>query len=641
MSYIKFDKTSLNNLDRSLPREFLQVNKNGAYISSSVVDCNTRKYHGCLVAPVPDIDGHNHVLLSSVDETVIQHGAEFNIGIRRYDQTHFAPRGHKYIREFDADTVPTTVYRIGGVILKKERLIMQDKNTVLIRYTLVEAHSQTTVRLKPFLAFRDVHSLTHENTQIHTAYEEVDSGISMCLYDKYPRLYLQTSRQAKFIYEPHWNKNIEYPKEQERGLYYKEDLFVAGYFEFDMKTGESIVFAAGVEAMSPRSLKSAFAKELARIRQVDSFKQALVNASKQFFVERDGDTYILAGFPCFKFSIREALLSLSGSTLSLGDISMFDKCISVILRAINEYLSDEEYTTYYTDLYVPDAPLWLIWNLQQYAKHTSIEATADKYGDEVLRLIDFIRQNKCHNLHIQPNGLLYTDGSNMPATWMNAIEDQKPITPRTGYVVEFNALWYNALCFGVEIAQTMDRDQTADMLRYQASVMAGEFQQLFWNGSYLYDFVVDGYSDPEVRPNMIYAISLPYSPLKPKQQKSVLDFITRELLTVKGLRSLSPKSGMYRPKYIGGMYERNRNYHNGPVWAFTIGAYAEAYLKIYGHNATTFIRRFLAGFEADLKELTVGTLSELFDGNPPFKGHGAMSYAPTISEVLRTVAMIE
>jgi predicted glycogen debranching enzyme len=223
-------------------------------------------------------------------------------------------------------------------------------------------------------------------------------------------------------------------------------------------------------------------------------------------------------------------------------------------------------------------------------------------------------------------------------TWMNATENNLPITPRTGFVVEINALWYNALCFAASLVK---KPTLKIQWQQMAEQVAQSFVDTFWNGLYLYDYVNGQYRDVEVRPNMILAVSLPFSPLSRQQQKSVLDVCTRELLTPKGLRSLSPKSGYYRPNYVGGMLERNRNYHNGPVWPWFTGAYAEAYLKIHRNSGISFVERLLIGMEAEMKKLCVGTLSELHDGNPPYKGHGAMSYAPSVGEILRTLQLIK
>ncbi|HOH71637.1 MAG TPA: amylo-alpha-1,6-glucosidase, partial [Paludibacteraceae bacterium] len=311
------------------------------------------------------------------------------------------------------------------------------------------------------------------------------------------------------------------------------------------------------------------------------------------------------------------------------------------VKAVDDFLAMRPKTTLLKEVSSPDVLLWFLWDIQQHAKATSIEQAAEKYGRVVNDIIVFIRSQKHPNLFLHENGLLYTNGQSKPATWMNAEENGYPITPRTGYIVEINALWYNGLKFASEMAQKSRNKKQADILNYQAEISRQAFVDTFWNGNYLFDFVDGNYQDREVRPNMIFAISLPYSPLDKRQQKLTLDIITRELLTIKGLRSLSPKSPIYRPEYIGGQLERDRNYHNGPVWPWTIAAFAEAYLKVYKMSGVSFVQRLLGGFETELRELTVGTLSELYDGNPPFRGHGAMSYAMTVGEVLRTLHVLD
>ncbi|WP_276943908.1 glycogen debranching enzyme N-terminal domain-containing protein, partial [Hallella colorans] len=244
MSYLKFERAQMVNLQESLSREVLRTNRSGAYACSTIVDCNTRKYHGLLVVPVPELDDENHVLLSSLDCTVMQHGAAFNLGLHKYQGNNYSPKGHKYIIEFDCDKVPTTVYRVGGVILKKEVVFQHHEDRLLVRYTLVDAHSATTLRFKPFLAFRSMRQFTHENTVLNRDYQEVDNGIKTCLYAGYPELFMQFSRKVSFVYEPDWYRGIEYPKEQERGYASNEDLYVPGYFEVNVRKGDSVVFAA-------------------------------------------------------------------------------------------------------------------------------------------------------------------------------------------------------------------------------------------------------------------------------------------------------------------------------------------------------------------------------------------------------------
>ena len=248
MSYIKFEKALMTNLEYSLQREILRTNRSGAYACSTIVDCNTRKYHGLLTVPIPDIDEDNHVLLSSLDVTVIQHGAEFNLGLHKYQGNHFSPKGHKYIRQFNCDKVPTTIYRVGGVLLKKEVVFQHYEDRILICYTLLDAHSSTTLRFKPFLAFRSVRQFTHENATASRAYDEVPNGIKTCMYAGYPDLYMQFSKKNEFVFQPDWYRGVEYPKEQERGYASNEDLYVPGYFEMGITKGESVVFAASTSS---------------------------------------------------------------------------------------------------------------------------------------------------------------------------------------------------------------------------------------------------------------------------------------------------------------------------------------------------------------------------------------------------------
>ena len=263
MSYLKFDKNLMINLEQSLPKEMLRTNQAGAYHCTTVVECNTRKQHGLLVIPIPELDNKSYVLLSSLDETVIQHGAPFNLGIHRYRGGVYSPNGHKYIREFDCESVPRTTYRVGGVILTKEKMFISHENRILIRYTLVEAHSPTMLQFRPFLAFRESNALCVANDSINSNIIPVDNGVASCLYDGFPTLYMQFSRKPEWVSAPNWYNGIEYVKDLERGVPYSEDLWVPGYFQIPIKKGESIIFSAGVSEVSPRSLSRMYDKEIA------------------------------------------------------------------------------------------------------------------------------------------------------------------------------------------------------------------------------------------------------------------------------------------------------------------------------------------------------------------------------------------
>ncbi len=637
---MKFEKTLLMNLEKSLYKEIIRTNRAGTYSSSTLVECNTRKYHGQLVVPLPEIDDSNHVLLSSLDETVIQHGAEFNLGVHKYSGNNFSPNGHRYIREFDCETISRRIYRVGGVILSKEKLLVSFEPRILIKYTLLDAHSPTTMRFKPYLAFRSVNDLTRQNSVANTSFEERKNGISMKLYEGYPELNMQFSKKTTYNHQPDWYKDIEYFKEQERGYEFKEDLLVPGYFEMPIKKGESIIFSAGVSEVSPRSLNSLWEKELERRHErVDMFS-TLKNSAQQFY-KREGDkTYLLAGYPWFGCRARDEFIALVPSTLLIDREDYFEALIETAIEEIERFLNGERENFKLEGLEDPDVLLWFIRAIQQYSEFKGLEDTAARFGDICIRIIDFIKKQSHPNLFMHNNNLLFVNGTEKPATWMNAVEDNRPITPRTGYVVEINALWYNALKFVSQLERLSNNEQSADLLDYQAEIASTSFTQVFWNGTYLYDYVVNGYNDMEVRPNMIIAVGLPFSPLNRVQQKAILDITTKELLTPKGLRTLSPKSGSYRPEYIGGMQERNWNYHNGPVWPWTIGYFADAYKKIYKQSGKFFIERQMMGLEAEMTELCVGTISELFDGNPPFKGHGGMSFAMSVAEILRVLDLL-
>ena len=641
MSYLNFDKTLLINLEKSLTKEMIRTNRAGTYNSTTLIDCNTRKYHGQLVMPVPEIDNSNHVLLSSLDETVIQHGAEFNLGLHKYEGNNYSPNGHKYIRQFDCDVISRTIYRVGGVILSKERMLVSFEPRVIFKYTLIEAHSPTLLRFKPFLAFRSVNALSHQNDLANTDFCEKQQGICMQMYDQYPHLCMQFSKKNTYVHMPDWYKGIEYFKEQERGYEYKEDLLVPGYFEMPIKKGESIIFSAGVSEISPKKLNELWEQELARREPRVDMYSCLKNSAQQFYKREGDNTYLLAGYSWYGARARDQFIAIVGCTLSINRMDYFDAIMNTGVAELKRFVAGERSDFKLQAIDDPDVLLWFLWAVQQYAKKTSVNEAANKYGEFAAEIIHFIRNQYHPNLFLHNNGLLYVYGTERPATWMNAIENGRPITPRTGYVVEINALWFNALKFTSELVRVKGNEHAADLLDYQAEIAREAFISTFWNNTYLYDYVDGDYKNCEVRPNMIWAVSLPYSPLDKHQQKSVLDITTKELLTPKGLRSISPKSGSYRPNYVGGQLERDRNYHNGPVWPFTFGAFAEAYLRIYKLSGKSFIERILVGFEAEMKELCVGTIPELFDGNPPFKGHGGISFAMSVSEVLRVLELMK
>lgn len=642
MSYLRFDKTLMTNLEESLPKEVLRSNRSGAYSCSTIVDCNIRKYHGLLVVPIPELDDENHVLLSSLDETVIQHGAEFNLGLHKYQGDNFSPRGHKYIREFECQQVPTTIYRVGGVVLKKEKVFQHYENRIIIRYTLLEAHSATTIRLRPFLAFRSVREYTHENSVASRDYQLVSNGIKTCMYAGYPDLYMQLNKKNEFVFQPDWYRGVEYPKEQERGYASNEDLYVPGYFEFSIKKGESVIFSAGLSEIKTSQLKQITDFEVNVRTPRDNFYHCLVNSAHQFYNYRDGENYVLAGYPWFKCRARDMFIALPGLTLVNNEVEQFELCMATAEKGIRDFMAGRPLSVRIYEIEHPDILLWAVWCIQQYGKFVSEERCIEKYGVLLRDIMEYLLQGGHPNLSVCDNGLVYAEGRDKAITWMNSTVNGRPIVPRSGFIVEFNALWYNALKYCAKICTVVKQFDKAEEIERQAEQTAMAFKEVFLNEyGYLLDYVDGNMMDWSVRPNMIFTVAFDYSPLDAKQKKGVLDICTKELLTPKGLRSLSPKSGGYNPMYVGPQIQRDYAYHQGTAWPWLAGFYMEACLRVYKNSRLSFVERQLVGYEEELFYHCIGTIPELFDGNPPFHGRGAISFAMNVAEIMRVVKLVE
>lgn len=642
MSYLKFDKELMINLEYSLYRNVLRTNRRGAYQNTSISGCNTTKYQGLLVMPVPYMDDENHLILSSFDETVIQHGAEFNLGIHRYAGDHYSPKGHKYIREFNCDSVPKITYRIGGVILSKEVMFSSKENRLMIRYTLLDAHSPTTIRFKPFLAFRKVSQLTHENDQVDRSYRDVENGISTCMYFGYPELFMQFSKKPEFFYHPDWYRDIEYLQDLQSGDTYKEDLYVPGYFEMSIEKGEEIIFSAGDILVDTSNLSKEFDLEIDKRTPRSSFYNCLKNSSHQF-IYRPGkeDHYLLAGYPWFKVRARDQFIALPGCSLAVGKVEDYEKIMDTAIPHLQNFMNDKPSKSFIKQIEDPDVLLWVVWALQQYWLEQK-ESFILKYRNFLFEIMDYIVTGKHPNLvYHQEDGLLTTYGREKAVSWMNAMLNGRPVIPRSGYLVEFNALWYNALKFSEEIAHATEAHAEAEVWENRARLAGNSFKEIFLNeAGYLYDYVDDYHKDLNVRPNMIFAVSLPYSPLERGQKKSVIDYVTKELLTPCGIRSLTPKSDLFHPHYTGNETEKKTTYFNGMAFPWLLGPYIEAYLSLFHMSGLSLADRIMITMEGEMQNDCIGSISEFYDSNPPFIAHGGYSFAMSVAELLRAQRII-
>lgn len=637
MEIIKFDKKELVNLEYSLSKEVLRVNKYGSYAYSTILFCNTRKYHGLLSCPCDNLDGENHILLSSFDETVIQQKKSFNFGIHRYPGL-YSPRGHKYLQTLYTSPIIYHTYRVGGTILQKEILMLSFKNQILIRYTLVDAHSSTKLQFRPFLAFRNAHHLSKSNMYADTSFYTIQNGVKIKLYRGYPYLHMQFSKKVDYVHYPQWYYNIEYLEEKNRGYDYHEDLMVPGYFETSLKKGESIIFSATITEEKTRSLKSVFEKELQSRRIFKTFKEVLQDTGKQFIVKKGTRTELNAGYPWFGAWGRDTFIALPGLTLPQKDYTTFHAIIQTMINRMRGPLFPNTLDKNYAAYNSVDAPLWFIWALQQlYIKEGSTKHIWTKYAPKIKKVLDEYRKGTEFNIHMTDNYLIYHGEQGIALTWMDAIVDGKPVLARYGYAVEINALWYNAVLFALEAAKENKDDKFIKSWSDYPEKIKQEFVDTFWNPSkgYLADVVNENGANWDIRPNQIFAVSLPYSPLTDDQKLAILDIIEKELLTPRGIRTLSPSSHDYHPKYEGNQVKRDKAYHQGTVWPWLLGHFSEAYLKLHGKGAAYFIEKLYNGFEAEMSTYGIGTIPEIYDGDPPHQQRGAVSQAWSVAELLR------
>jgi len=643
MDYIKFDKSELVNLEYSLNREMLRSNRAGSYASTTIIGCNTRKYHGLLVTHQPQLDGGMHVLLSQLDETIIQHDQEFNLAIHKYKGEKYSPKGHKYVTDFSIDTNLRITYGVGGVVLTKEMLFAGNSDSIIIKYTLMEAHSPTLIRFRPFLAYRNIHALSKANNYVERKYDAIPHGIKVRMYLGYPYLHLQFSKENEYIHAPDWYFDFDYMREKARGYESLEDLYTPGYFELPVKVGESVYFMASLEEEDPKSIARMYALELKKRINRDSFEACLKNAAEQFIVKRGKKYEIIAGFHWFGRVTRDTFISLPGLTLLQGDFKIFKAILENSLSEMKGPLFPNSGTGLKLEYNSVDASLWLFWTLQQYIKYSGDKTVWKHYGSYLKLILNSFREGAPYNIHMLDNGLLYAGETGSAVTWMDAVVDGKPVSPRTGLAVEVNALWYNAIRFAIELAGNAGEKDFVNEWRPVADQIPDAFVETFWyeEKNYLYDYVHGNFRDKSVRPNQIFAASLPYSPLNDDQCKGLLDCVRSELLTPRGLRTLAPKNPEYKPEYTGDQSSRDLAYHQGSVFPWLFGHFAEAWLKLYEQGGVAFITKIYSGFEEVVMEHGIGTISELYDGDPPYRPSGAISQAWSVSELLRVSYMLE
>ena len=638
MSVLNFDKNSLGNLEYSLQREMLSTDRAGGYMSTTIVCCNTRKYHGLMVCPLPNLnDDRNYVLLSSLDETVVQHDQSFNLAIHRYPGI-YEPRGHKYITDFQYTPTPTITYRVGGVVLRKEMLWIHSRPQLMIRYTLLEAHSPTQLRLRPFLAFRDAHTVTSANMFANGHSYPVPNGVKCRLYDQFPWLNMQTNKPCEFVAAPDWYYNFEYQEEARRGYPAHEDLLTPGYFEADIAKGESIVFSCSLEEVDPTLICTMFDTELAKRSDKIDFLSCLRHSARQFVVRRGDRTEVVAGYPWFGRWGRDTFIALPGITLTQDNV---EGCRAVIDTMVSE-MKDGLFPNMGSAYNSVDAPLWFFWTLQQLEKHIGAKEIWESYGQAMKEILESYIKGIGDHVAVHENGLVWASNPTHAMTWMDAVVDGKPVTGRDGYQVEINALWYNAVCYALELAKKYKDKPFTTAWKAMPERIKASFTELFWlPDGYLADYVDAQGANQFIRPNQIIACSLAYKMIDDEQILSIINIVKRHLLTPKGLRTLSPRNPLYEGRYEGDQPTRDRQYHQGTVWPWLLEHYVAANFYLHGKAFLSEAEEILAGFDEDISSYGIGSIAEIYDGDPPHAQRGAISQAWSVGAVLRIHEMIE
>jgi predicted glycogen debranching enzyme len=454
---------------------------------------------------------------------------------------------------------------------------------------------------------------------------------------------MQLSDKADFIPVPDWYYGIEYPEEQKRGYDYTEDLFTPGFFEIKVKKGDSIVFSASTKEEKPSGLKQKFTKTVSGKIPRDSFSNCLRNAAQQFIEKRGSSTLIIAGYPWFGAWGRDTFISLPGLVLARQKISLYTDVLDTQIARLKDGLFPNMGNANNPAYNSIDAPLWFFWTLQKYLESGGLDCW-ERYGEAAKSILRSFRNGTAFDIHMRENGLIYADAPGKALTWMDAVVHEIPVTPRRGYAVEVNALWYNAICFSLEMARKAKDKSFIKSFESLPDLVKKSFIDLFWNNKagYLADYVNDEEGQNMfVRPNMVIATSLPFSMLDSEQIKKVLDVTDKELVTPRGLRTLSPRNNLYKGTCYGNQEERDSAYHQGTVWPWLVGPYCEGWLRIYGKQGVNKVRKLIYGFEEVMNEHGVSTISEIYDGDPPHAPRGAISQAWSVGEVLRMIELLD
>ncbi|MBI5677591.1 MAG: amylo-alpha-1,6-glucosidase [Planctomycetes bacterium] len=671
---IVFNKDICHDLSKATEKEWLETNGIGGYASSTITGANTRRYHGLLMAATRPPLGRT-LLLSKLEEFLCIDGKEYPLSTNIYPNIIY-PEGYKNLVQFSLNPFPTFEYSVNGIDVKKIVFMVYGENTTVTLY-LVNCRGEwpfaLALKVRVMVAFRDYHWLTHENPAFKTDYKILPNG-GICLqpYEGFTPMYLFHNAEA-MDKNSFWYKNMEYPKENERGLEFHEDHLSPFALHFDLNKRKDCYIVASTNEFNKLDVFELLEKETAlrekenrglKLESSDSSLQAptsaleppqgevknitklcksLLTVSGSFLVKRENDKKsIIAGYHWFGDWGRDTMISLPGLTLVQGRFEDAREILLSYAQYVSKGMIPNRFPDYgeTPEYNTVDASLWYVQAVYQYLRFAKDLNTIRKDLFGVLKeIVEHYMKGTRFNIHMDSDGLIYSGVAGVQLTWMDAKVGDWVVTPRIGKAVEINALWYNALKIMSFLAREMDLSNESKDYNNLAQKVSKSFNDAFWfdEGQYLYDYIDGETRSKAIRPNQVLAVSLPYSMLSKKRQRNVVEIVKEHLLTPYGLRSLSPKDNDYIGRYYGNVCERDRAYHQGTVWAWLIGPYISAYAKAYAGNkdALKYIKGLFVPFYEHLFDAGLGTVSEIFDGDPPHTPRGCISQAWSVAEILR------
>jgi predicted glycogen debranching enzyme len=648
MPMIRFDEDVCGNLESALSREWLETNGLGGFASSTIIGLNTRRYHGLLVAATKPPVGRM-VLLSKLEETLIVGDESFALSANRYPGV-VHPQGFRYLKQFRLNPFPTFTYEVNGIEIEKTVFMVHGENSTVVQYELKTRHvtGPVALELRPLIAFRDYHSTTHENGALNPAVDAQPGWATITPYQGLPTLYLAHT-PAELQAQGSWYRNFEYDVERERGLDFQEDLFNPCMLRFDLAARSKVSVIASTEPRDVSRVNEYRQKEFTRRHAVtesaplgDDLARALTLAAGQYIVSRGDQKTVIAGYHWFSDWGRDTMISLPGLTLPTGRFDIARSILRTFAQHVDQGMlpnrfpdagEQPEYNTV-------DATLWFFEAVRAYAAYSGdLDFVRGEIYPVLAEIISWHVKGTRYGIKVDPSGLLNSGAAGVQLTWMDAKVGDWVVTPRRGKPVEIQALWFNALRIMEEFARQFGDESGQKRYRTMSSLAQWGFNRLFWNDSAgcLYDVVNGGPPDPSIRPNQVFAVSLPHSMLSEDRARLVVEKVREHLLTPYGLRSLAPSDPQYRGRYSGDPVSRDSAYHQGTVWPWLMGPFISAYVKVNkgSEAARRQAEEWLGPLQQHLSEAGLGQISEVFDGDPPHHPGGCMAQAWSVGEILR------